>query len=193
MTSSEPIRYCVRTIAVAALLAVISPTTVSAQQPPDYKLHPGDEIEVSVWKEVDLQRKVVIRPDGRFSFPLTGEVAAAGRTVTDIRTDIESRLKKYIPEPVVTVSVTGIGGNQIYVIGQVNKPGAFVMNPQINVLQALSVAGGTTPFAGLNDIIVIRSSGASQRVLQFRYNDVSKGRNLQQNILLEAGDVVIVP
>jgi polysaccharide export outer membrane protein len=81
----------------------------------------------------------------------------------------------------------------VYVIGQVNKPGAFVMNPQINVLQALSIAGGTTPFAAVNDIIVIRSSKTGQRVLPFRYNEVSKGRNLEQNVLLESGDVVIVP
>jgi polysaccharide export outer membrane protein len=193
MLSSELMKGCARTIAAVILLGVGCAATVSAQQLPDYKLHPGDEIEVSVWKEVDLQRKVVVRPDGRFTFPLSGEVAAAGRTVSDVRTDIENRLKRYIPEPVVTVSVTGIGGNQIYVIGQVNKPGAYVMNPQINVLQALSVAGGATPFAGLNDIIVIRGSGAGQRVLPFRYSDVSKGRNLEQNVLLEAGDVVIVP
>jgi len=165
----------------------------SAQQPPDYTLHPGDQIEVAVWKEPDLQRTVVIRPDGKFSFPLTGEITASGRTAAVIKSEIETRLKVYIPEPVVTVSVTGMGGNQVYVIGQVIKPGAYVMNPQINILQALSIAGGTTPFAALNDIIVIRSSKAGQRVMPFRYNEVSKGRNLEQNVLLESGDVVIVP
>jgi polysaccharide export outer membrane protein len=180
-------------LVLAVVGTVIQPATTHAQQPPEYNLHPGDEIEVSVWKEVDLQRKTVIRPDGKFSFPLTGEITASGRTATAIKTEIETRLKAYIPEPVVTVSVTGIGGNQVYVIGQVNKPGAFVMNPQINVLQALSIAGGTTPFAAVNDIIVIRSSKTGQRVLPFRYNEVSKGRNLEQNVLLESGDVVIVP
>lgn len=159
----------------------------------DYRMHAGDQLEVSVWKEVDLQRTVLIRPDGKFSFPLTGEVQAAGRSPDDIRKDIENRLKAYIPEPVVTVTVTGVNGNGIYVIGQVNKAGAFVMNPQLNVLQALSLAGGTTPFAKLDNIIVIRGAGGSQRSLPFRYNKVSEGKDLAENVTLEAGDVVVVP
>jgi polysaccharide export outer membrane protein len=159
----------------------------------DYMMHAGDELEVSVWKEVDLQRKILVRPDGKFSFPLTGEVQAAGRSPAEVRADIESRLKVYIPEPVVTVTVTGVNGNGIYVIGQVNKPGAFVMNPRLSVLQALSVAGGTTPFAKLDNIVVIRMSGGTQRSLPFRYNKVSEGKDLSENIELEAGDVVVVP
>jgi len=159
----------------------------------DYKLHAGDKIQVSVWKEVDLQRPAIIRPDGKFSFPLAGEVQAAGRTPDDIRIDIENRLKKYIPEPVVTVTVEDTGGNRIFVIGQVNKPGEFVMNPQVNVLQALSLAAGTTPFAKLDSIIVIRGTGGSQTSLPFRYSQVSEGKALGQNILLQSGDVVVVP
>ena len=159
----------------------------------DYRMHAGDQLEVSVWKETDLQRQVLIRPDGKFSFPLTGEVQAAGRSPAEIRADIENRLKVYIPEPVVTVTVTGVAGNGFYVIGQVNKPGAFVMNPRLNVLQALSVAGGTTPFAKLDNIIVIRGTGGAQRSLPFHYNEVSDGKNLAQSITLEAGDVVVVP
>ena len=159
----------------------------------DYKLHAGDKIQVSVWKELDLQRLVVIRPDGKFSFALTGEVQAAGRTPDAIRVDIENRLKKYIPEPVVTVTVEETAGNRIFVIGQVNKPGMFVMNPQVNVLQALSLAAGTTPFAKLDSIIVIRGTGGSQTSLPFRYGQVTEGKALGQNILLESGDVVVVP
>jgi polysaccharide export outer membrane protein len=158
-----------------------------------YKLHAGDKIQVSVWKEVDLQRPVIIRPDGRFSFPLTGEVIATGRTADEVRQDIENRLKKYIPEPVVTVTVEETGGNRIFVIGQVNKPGVFVMNPQVNVLQALSLAAGTTPFAKLDSIILIRGSGATQTTLPFKYSQVTEGKALGQNIMLEAGDVVVVP
>ena len=181
------------TLAMIASATMLAVTPVYAQQLPDYSLHPGDEIEVSVWKEVDLQRKVIIRPDGKFAFPLTGEIIAVGRSAATVQSEIEEKLKAYIPEPVVTVSVTGIAGNQIYVIGQVTKPGAYVMNPQINILQALSLAGGMTPFAATNDIIVIRSAKGSQRVLQFQYSDVSKGRSLDQNVLLESGDVVVVP
>jgi polysaccharide export outer membrane protein len=124
---------------------------------------------------------------------LTGEVKAAGRTADEIRADIENRLKKYIPEPVVTVTVEDVGGNRMYVIGQVNKPGMFIMNPQVNVLQALSLAGGTTPFAKLDGIIVIRGSGTAQTSLPFRYSQVTEGKSLGQNVMLESGDVVVVP
>ena len=111
----------------------------------------------------------------------------------ETQVELASKLRAFIPEAVVTVSVTGFEGNKIYVIGQVQKPGSFVMNPKINVLQALSLAGGTTPFAALDDIIVIRGTGPDQRVFDFAYNRIIRGRNLQQNIELESGDVVVVP
>jgi len=176
-------------VAAAALMADMA----AAQQPSDYMLQPGDQLDISVWREEELQREIIVRPDGKFSFPLTGEVVAVNRSVADIQQEITEKLERYIPEAVVTVTVTAVGGNRIYVIGQVREPGSFVMNPQINVLQALSLAGGTTAFASLNDIIVLRRSDGNQRILNFRYNDISRGRNLDQNILLEAGDVLIVP
>ena len=159
----------------------------------DYRLHAGDKVDVSVWKETELQKTIVVGPDGKLSFPLAGVINAAGKTITDLRNDLVTKLKAYIPEPVVTVTLTGTEGNVAYVIGQVNKPGAFVMNPNINVLQALSLANGGTPYAKLNDIIIVRSTPQGQRVLQFRYGQVSSGKELQQNIQLEAGDVVVVP
>jgi len=176
-------------MAATALAAGVA----AAQQPSDYMLQPGDQLDISVWREEELQREIIVRPDGKFSFPLTGEVVAVNRSVAEIQREIAEQLERYIPEAVVTVSVTGVGGNRIYVIGQVREPGSFVMNPQINVLQALSLAGGTTAFASLNDIIVLRRSDGNQRILNFRYSDISRGRNLDQNILLEAGDVLIVP
>jgi polysaccharide biosynthesis/export protein len=185
-------------LAIAALACTPSAFAQQAQQSAgqtlaDYALNAGDELEVAVWKEPDLTKTVVVRPDGKFSIPLAGDVAAAGRTVTQVQGEIATRLKKYIPEPVVTVAVTKLSGNIVYVIGQVNKPGQYVMNPRLNVVQALSVAGGMTPFAALNDIIVLRGQAGAQRVLPFRYAEVNKGRNLNQNLALEAGDVVIVP
>lgn len=160
----------------------------------EYRLHAGDKLEISVWKEEEMQRPtLVVSPDGRVSFPLAGQIMAAGKTVAEIRQEIETRLKKYIPDPVVTVGVAEVGGNVAYVIGQVAKPGLLVMNPQINVLQALSLAGGGTPFAKLDNIIVIRGGAGSQRVLPFRFSAVSAGRDLNQNVVLESGDVVLVP
>ena len=177
----------------AFVAAIGAGSSSDAQQLPDYLLNPGDELQISVWKEPDLTLKVIVRPDGKLSVPLAGEVVAAGRTIVQIQTDITSRLLKYIPEAVVTATLTGIDGNRAYVIGQVNKPGTFGMNPRLSVVQALSLAGGMTPFASVNDIIVLRGTGARQRVLRFKYGDVSKGKSLEQNVLLEAGDVVIVP
>lgn len=177
----------------AFFLLLATATTAHAQQLPDYTLNPGDALEISVWKEPDLTKTVAVRPDGKFSFPLAGEVAAVGRTVAQVQTEIANRLKVYIPEPVVTASLTGLEGNKVFVIGQVNKPGAFVMNPRLNILQALTLAGGMTAFAATNDIIVLRGPGGKQTVLRFQYGDVSKGRSLEKNVPLEAGDVVVVP
>jgi polysaccharide export outer membrane protein len=159
----------------------------------EYLVKPGDQLLISVWKEEDLQQEVLIRPDGGFSFPLAGDMDAAGKSVNMIAAEVSSKLERFIPDLVVTVAVTDIGGNKIYVIGQVNNPGAFVMNPRVDVMQALSMAGGTTPFASLNDIKILRRKGNSQTALEFRYGDVERGRNLQQNVMLESGDVVVVP
>lgn len=181
-------------------LAASAPRALAQQPAPaatgalaDYTLSPGDQLEIAVWKEPDLTKTVVVRPDGKFAVPLAGEIVAQGRTPAQVQADISSRLVKYIPEPVVTASVTVMEGNRVYVIGQVTKPGAYVMNPRLTVLQALAVAGGMTAFAGANDIIVMRGAGARQRVLPFRYGEVVRGRNLEQNVTLEAGDVVVVP
>jgi len=178
---------------LCASLLTVSGWSVAQDAAVDYKLHAGDSITVSVWKELELQRKVIIRPDGRFSFPLAGEVQAAGRSADQVRVDIENQLKKYIPEAVVAVMVEDVAGNRVYVIGQVNKPGMYVMNPQLTVIQALSLAGGSTPFAKLDNISVIRGTGTSQKTMPFRYDQVVEGKSLQQNVTLESGDVVLVP
>jgi polysaccharide biosynthesis/export protein len=158
-----------------------------------YLVNSGDRLEVSVWKEPDLQREVLVRPDGAFSFPLAGQILAKGRTATEIRQELESRLSRYIPDLVTTVTVVDVSGNSIFVIGQVNNPGAFVMNPVLDVMQALSMAGGTTPFAALKNIRILRRDDGVQTAHRFDYTDVAEGRSLEQNILLRSGDVVVVP
>jgi len=182
-----------------ALLCIAGSTLGHAAQPAapvtdDYRLHPGDKLDVSVWKETEMQKPaVVVGPDGKFAFPLAGQIVAAGRTVSEVRQEIEDHLKRFIPEPVVTVSIVDTAGNVCYVIGQINKPGAYPLNPRINVLQALALAGGGTPFAKLDSIIVIRGGAAGKQVLPFRFGQVSGGRDLDQNVMLESGDVVLVP
>jgi polysaccharide export outer membrane protein len=175
--------------------AVTTPLDASAARPASagYRLQPGDTVEISVWGEEELQRQLLVRPDGTLSFPLTGEVRAAGRTVTDVQNEVTQKLVRYIAEPTVTVSVTGLEGNRVYVIGQVNNPGTFVMNPTLTVLQALALAGGTTAFASLNDIVIIRDTDDGQRALPFAYDDIKRGRRLEQNVQLRSGDTVLVP
>lgn len=160
---------------------------------PGYTLSPEDILEISVWREESLTKQVVIRPDGAFSFPLVGEVQATARTVEDVRTEVAERLRKYMPDPVVSVSVLKVTGYKIYVIGKVNKPGEFVTGRFVDVLQALAMAGGVTPFAAENDIRILRRVEGKEYVRKFRYAEVRKGRNLQQNIMLRSGDTVVVP
>lgn len=159
----------------------------------EYFLSPEDILEISVWKEDSLTKQVVIRPDSAFSFPLVGDVQAGGKTVGDIREEIRERLKKYIPEPVVSVSLLKVTGYKIYVIGQVSKPGEFVTGRFVDVLQALAMAGGLTPFASENGIKILRRIGDKEYVRAFRYADVRKGKSLEQNIMLRSGDTVVVP
>jgi polysaccharide biosynthesis/export protein len=158
-----------------------------------YLLQPGDLVTISVWKEKDLETEALVRPDGGLSFPLVGDVDAAGRTVEDLRAILTQRLKPYIPDPVVTVAIKQIGGNHVYVIGRVNKPGDYPFSTPVDVMQALSMAGGTTPFAQLNDIVILRRQNGQERVLRFRYEDVIRGRSVAQNVVLESGDTVVVP
>ena len=165
----------------------------AGQNLPAYRLQPGDVITVSVWKETELQSDVLVRPDGGFSFPLAGDVDAVGKTVEDIRTLLVDRLKRYIPNPVVTVAVKQIGGNRIYVVGRVNHAGDFPLSSPLDVMQAIALAGGATPYAAINDIVILRRQNGEQQALHFHYSDVARGRDLSQNVLLQGGDTVVVP
>ena len=180
--------------AYAALLAVAATAAVASPPDPPYTVEPGDTLLVSVWKEPELQRPVLVEPDGTFSFPLCGTIDAHDKTVSQLQQEIGQHLARFITDPVVTVSLQKISGNRVYVIGQVNKPGAFVVNPRVNVMQAISMAGGTTPFASLGNIKIIRrTNSGGQEAMPFNYNDVLHGNDLSQNVTLQAGDVVVVP
>ena len=192
-----------RMLARAALLLTFAAPLLAANPPAApappgtpmeaYTVKPGDVLSIAVWKEPDLQGPVLVRPDGSFSFPLAGQIDARGRTVGELQQTVTDKLKKYISDPVVTVSVSEVKGNKVYVLGQVNKPGEFIVNPRVDVMQALSMAGGTTAYAALGDIVILRRTESGQQSLPFHYADVARGRNLQQNIMLQAGDVVVVP
>lgn len=160
----------------------------------NYHLQPGDTVTISVWKEKDLETEALVRPDGGLSFPLVGDVEAKGHTLREVRDTIAERLKPYIPDPVVTVAIKEIGGNEIYVLGRVNRPGGFPFSQPIDVMQALSLAGGTTPFAKLNRIVILhRDASGAEHSERFHYADIAHGRDLAQNVLLHSGDTVVVP
>jgi len=167
--------------------------TPAAGEVGGYMVNPGDILEISIWKEVDLQKQVVVRPDGYFSFPLTGDIRAEGRTVEDVRGDIATRVSRFVPDPVVSVAILKAEGSKVYVVGQVNRPGEFPINRFVDIVQAISMAGGTTPFAQLDNIKVLRREGATQIAIPFAYGDIAAGKRLQQNIVLKPGDTVLVP
>jgi polysaccharide export outer membrane protein len=181
-----PLLWASVLIATAAIGAEVSPSD-------SYKLQPGDVLQVVVWKETDLQSEVLVRPDGGISFALAGDLQAAGLTTDELRQELETRVRKLVPGAVVTVSVKVASGNRVFVIGKVNRPGDFPLSRPIDVMQAISLAGGVTPFASPDRIRVLHRDGLQQHSIRFRYNEVAKGRNLEQNVLLQSGDTVIVP
>jgi len=168
-------------------------TDAGAELSRDYQIGPEDVLEISVWKEEGLKKEVLVRPDGGITFPLAGDMQAAGKTARQLQQEITQRLEKFMSDPVVSVAVLKIVSNKIYVIGRVNKPGEFPAGRYVDVLQALSMAGGLTPFASENGIKVLRKENGKDLVLRFRYSEVKAGENLDQNITLKGGDVVVVP
>lgn len=187
------IRILLIAVCVLSLAAPVAHGQQEQSGTDEYLIQPGDVLQVSVWQEADLDHQVLVRPDGGISFPLVGSIDASGQTVEGLRGELSERLSRFIPDLSVTVLVSEINGNKVYVIGQVNQPGEFVVNPRVDVMQALSLAGGTTTFASVNDIFVLRREGDQQQTMRFRFDDVARGKNLEQNIILKSGDVVVVP
>jgi polysaccharide export outer membrane protein len=183
-----------RKLLASVLLAAAgaAPGTVAAEAT-DYAVKPGDVLLVSVWKEEDLTMEALVRPDGKFSFPLVGDVQAAGQSVASIRDELVNRIEPYIPDAAATVMLKSMEGNRAFVVGKVNLPGPILMTSDTNVMQALSMAGGTAQFAGLRNILILRGQGGNQTAIPFNYDQVESGENLEQNITLQAGDVVVVP
>jgi len=158
-----------------------------------YELGPEDVLSIDVWKDEILSREVSVRPDGRITFPLIGEIIAEGRQVDDLTKEINERLSKFVSDPRVTVAVSKVNSYKIYVIGKVNKAGEFLLGQNADVMQALSLAEGLTPFARESSIRILRRMGSQQKVHNFDYSEVLEGKNLAQNIILRRGDVVMVP
>jgi polysaccharide biosynthesis/export protein len=160
----------------------------------DYIVGPGDQLDISVWKDEAMTKVVTVLPDGKIYFPLIGEVSAGGKTVAQLKKEMEKRISHYVPDVILNVDVRQVASMLVYVIGHVNAPGRFVLNANINVMQALSMAGGLNPFAVKSKIRIFRVEGEDDtKVLKFDYDDVSEGKHLEQNIILRRGDVIVVP
>ena len=180
-----------QTTVVAMLLFVFMGQVFAGEG--DYRVGPGDVVEISVWKDDSLTRKVTIPPDGVISFPLIGEFDADGKTVRDIRSLVTNKLREYVQDAAVNVTLLEINSMKAYVIGKVKKPGEFSVVMDTNVMQMLSMAGGLTPFASEKYIHILRKEGDDTLKIPFNYKEVLKGENLQQNILIQRGDVIVVP
>ena len=158
----------------------------------EYFIGPGDILEIAEWKNPDLTKTVVVLPDGKITFPLLGEMMVAGKSAGQVTQEISQALKTYVPAPNVSVVIHQVNSLLIYVIGKVNNPGRFVVNANINVLQALAIAGGLNSFAERDKISVFRAAGGKTDIFAFDYDAVSAGKALEQNIVLRRGDVVVV-
>jgi polysaccharide export outer membrane protein len=203
-TSASTYTIAIFALLTATLMAAIFPKSAigvdaaGAHQtartvPDDYSVQPGDILFVSVWREPTLQGQLVVQPDGGIRFPLAGEIDAAGLTLTAIENRLTKKLKNYIPEPVVSVSLLQSTGNRVYIVGKVINPGEYVLTRNIDVMQALALAGGMTPFAKKKQIKVLREEKGRQKTFRFNYQEVESGERLGQNILLRPGDTVVVP
>ena len=190
---------------LVGLLAGIGSASDSAKKPdannagaatqvdPNYVIGAQDVLSISVWKEPDLSESVPVRPDGKITMPLLNDVQAAGLTPMQLAQSITEKLKKFISAPQVSVIVTTINSQRIYILGEVARPGAMPLLGDMTVLQAISNAGGLSPFANAKGIYVLRNQGGTEQRLAFNYKKAVKGDAADQNIVLKPGDTVVVP
>jgi polysaccharide export outer membrane protein len=172
---------------------VFAPFSVGLAAERVYHIGPGDVIEISVWKDPDLSRNLIVPPDGIISFPLIGSINVTHLAIPELRSIVTKKLAEYIPDATVTVMLIEINSLKAYVIGKVGKPGEFFINQETTVMQLLAKAGGLNPFASDGNIKILRQKDNKIIKIPFDYGEVEKGKNLEQNIILQPGDVVVVP
>lgn len=178
---------------VLVMLSMLPSWAVAADGQDIYQLRQGDTILVSVWREDTLQRQVIVLPDGSITFPLIGRIEVSGLSTPEVEQKLISKLKKYFPDPIVTVVIIGIDGHRAYVTGKVLHPGPLVVSGPITVLQAISLVGGLDRFADESGIKVIRLISDKQEILSVNYKDIVSGKNMSTNFQLKSGDTLMVP
>jgi polysaccharide biosynthesis/export protein len=184
----------VQTPAGTARPGAQAPAGPVADVPPEYVIGPQDVLGINFWRDTDMTGDVTVRPDGRITLPLIGDVTAAGLTPEQLKAVIQKGAAKLIEDPTITVIVRQINSRKVFITGQVATPGAHVLTGPLTVMQLISLAGGLTEYAKKKEITVMRTEPTGkQTVLPFNYSDVSRGKNLAQNIVLKPGDTVVVP
>lgn len=168
---------------------VMSPV---AESMADYTIGPGDILEISVWKDEAMSRQVVVLPDGTINFPLVGRFAAGGKSVVQLKAEMEKKISRFVPEPDLTIIVQQVNSMVVYVVGKVNRPGHIPLNRNISVLQALSMAGGLNIFADPQDIRIVRKDQSGTLIIPFNYKAVTEDNMMEGNIQLQRGDVIVV-
>lgn len=180
-------------LATSVLVFSFSAAQNAAAWAGDYRIGLGDILEISVWKNPDLTRVVTVLPDGKISFPLISQIRAVNKTLDELTVELKEKLNRFVPDVDLSIVVAQVNSMMIYVVGRVNHPGRFEMTTPMNVLQALATAGGLNPFAKGGSIKIFRDKGGPEKYIRFDYDEVAKGNNLAQNIVLERGDVILVP
>lgn len=184
-------------IALSTLLSLILFIPVNAQSSEDtneYKIGVGDQLEIVTWKETDLSRdEIVVRLDGKISFPLLNDVQAAGLSPVQLKKNIEAKLKAFVANPSVTVTITNAASQRFYILGEVANTGEYPLVKDLTVLQAFALAGGFTEWASKKEIILFRRENGKEEVIQINYKDIVKEKNFKQNVLIKADDTIIVP
>lgn len=165
----------------------------ASDAPADYVIGPTDVLSVVFWGDRDLSTEVTVRPDGKISLPLLNDVVAAGQTPDQLRLRLTETAQRFVKNPVVTVVVRQVNNNRAFITGQVLRPGPYVLSGPTTVLQMIAMAGGFTEFADKKHVLITRVEHSGQRAFTFNYDDVVKRRDLSQNLVLKAGDTIVVP
>ncbi len=178
---------------LAGCLGPVNVTTIPDSQVSGYKIGPEDILKISVWGDEELSPEVIVRPDGKISMPLVGEIQASGRTTEEIRQEIEDKVKTYVPDSPVTVMLLEIKSPKVYVSGKVKRPGMYIMVHPMTITQALALAGGFDTFAEKTHVLLVRDQDGKQLTHEYDFDEVSRGIDLEQNIMLKPNDTIVVP
>jgi len=187
-------KWCAGLCCLVAMVVWGASTVTAADVEDQYLIGSGDILEIVTWKEPAMSlEEVLVRLDGKVSFPLLNDVQAAGLTPLELKKSLESGLKAYVPDPVIRVSIREANSKKFYVLGEVEETGEYPLTKQMRVLQAFAMAGGFTEWASKKEIILLRTENGEEKLYRINYNDIVKGEHLEQNLKIRADDTIIVP